>query len=152
MPASFPRLCVVLAVVYVAGCAATAPMRSSDGTGMQSTSFGQINKLYAKATERPPVHRFRKPVRDERRRVQRQLAAACERMVAKLSGQKSEEAVLTSATDGAPSTNARVRLRDVLQDLSAAARQGDEGAMRRAHEAARRAYAQHRPRTMQPAP
>jgi len=119
---------VLACIVVLAGCQ----------TPESTTSVGQIptiTKLYEKATA-VQVHRFRKPLRERRARALRQLATECDAMIADLGGTEASAEALTGsvAEESSPS------LKRALAQLSAAAREGDDQAMRTAHRSALTAY------------
>jgi hypothetical protein len=103
----------------------------------------QITELVEKATAPPPVHRFRKPLREERARILHQLSAECDRMIADIRGL----GVNTEALTGSVSEGQRAMTADPdsleasLARLAQAAREGNNDAIRAAHTTALAAYA-----------
>ena len=133
-------LAALAAGVFITGCASTGPVADDTKAGIQQ--IPRISKLCAKATARPATHRFRKPLRDERARLLRQLSAECDRMIANLHTQDVSAEALTGTTPGqqqALDSNAR-SLQSSLAELATAARRGDNRAMETAHSAALAAY------------
>ena len=129
--------CAVLAVGVAVGIGCRAP-EPKTGAG----PMPRITKLVERATADPGVHRFRKPLRDERDRILRQLSTECERMAADLrTAAVSAEALTGSVPEGPtaarPNTGA---LETALRQLADAAHRGETAAIRSAHQVALAAY------------
>jgi len=139
--ATFCCLVALLAVSIVPGCA------SSGATAAQAEVGGdiqmtRITELYERTTAPPQVHRFRRPLRDDRDRALRALAAECDRLVAGLRTEGVTAEALTGPPGEQSDTSADTApLETALANLATAARADDTRAMRSAHAAARTAYA-----------
>ncbi len=128
---TFARLCPLLALlVIIVGC------QPSEQTA-QVQQMSKISVLVEKATAPPPVHRFRKPVRDAHNRVLRQLAAECDRMIADMGSSRATATALTGSPQqqesGTKASVANERLLDALSRLSTAASAGNVSDIRASH-------------------
>ncbi|UCE60272.1 MAG: hypothetical protein JSU63_00695 [Phycisphaerales bacterium] len=118
-------------VVVLAGCKTPQSTASTE-------QIPKITKLYEKATA-VQVHRFRKPLRDERARILRMLSEECDTMIANMRGSEaSAEALTGDVVEG--DTTRTPTLERALAQIGVAAREGDMRALRSAHEAALSAY------------
>jgi len=125
----------IAATVLLMGCAAAQPDEKVQ-------QIPRVTALAGKITAPAPVHRFRKPVRDERARLQTHLADECNRMAESLRAQDvSAQALTGTLPEEQKATAAEAdTLETALDRLSAAARQGQIRDIRAAHKQALSAY------------
>jgi len=122
----------VLGVVLVGAAVLTACR--TPGARTDADRLVRIERLAAQVSTPPPVHWSRKPIRDERARLLRELADECEQYSAELGSGNPGAPALTGA-DGAPNAAARpctLRLSGALDRLAEAARRGDVQAVKAA--------------------
>jgi hypothetical protein len=133
-------LTLVTQTLLVVGC--QAPQQRSD-----RQQIPQITRLVEKVTAAPSVHRFRKPLRDERTRILRQLATECDRLAADVQTWAGTAELTTADTQQQDMVQQNIRsLREALRNLRGAADSGDMRSVRSAHTAATTAYARIRDR------
>ena len=123
-------------------CGCQSAPRGARHVATATDRIPEVTALYEKATVTTHnVHRFRKPHRDERARLLRELDRACQDMVAALQSDRSSAQALTGNAAAEPTVPAAAEeLEQSLGELAAAARNGDDRAMKSAHTSALGAY------------
>ncbi len=125
---------LLVAMMSATGCQSTRSSANVDG-------IPRITKLCRKVSA-PQVHRFRKPVRDERARVSRLLSRECDRLIADAATWESSAELTAIGADAQDSVCADIQeLVASLEELRDAANTGQTRSMRAAHDAATAAYA-----------
>lgn len=136
---------VLLASVLTVGCASPGRVVDAGPSIGVGDGIPRITALYKRATEHH-VHRFRKPLRDERARLLRELATECDRLLADMGSRDWDAGLIASRSGEQESDLADAGpLRASLVNLRAAAAKGNLRELERAHSSAAAAYARARP-------
>lgn len=129
----------VLAAV-LGGCGSTSADWRGAGGSAASGSIPHVTPLYRQIAD-THVHRFRKPIRDEHARLARELAVACDDLIARTAAW--DRLVPLTSTQPADWNTLRADIATLRRSLAAlrdAARTSHAGGMQRAHDRALAAY------------